>query len=153
MKLQKTATPLAVFSEVLANVAFLFTEEDLPAPATEDAWLETSIVYRGPSRGELSLRCPRAFATLLAANLLGIDDDAESKSEDAVKELMNIICGQFITTMYGTGDVFDLSIPVTHELDQAPDFSNADDPDTSTLTVEGYPVQLTHRSGDDGGAE
>jgi hypothetical protein len=142
---------MTVFSDVLANVAFLFGEEDQPGPAAEGAWLETSISYRGPCQGRLRFRCPRAFAKLLATNLLGIDpedNDAESKSEDAVKELMNILCGQMITAMHGTGEVFDLSIPVTRELDSEPDLAGGDDPGTSTLSVEGHCVQLTHWPGE-----
>lgn len=156
MEPQKTATPMAVFSEVLANAAFLFAEEGEAGLIPDDPWLETRIGYRGPFRGELKLLCPRAFATLLAANLLGIeaeDDDAKSKAEDAVGELLNIICGQFITTVYGSSAIFDLSIPITCKLDETPDLSGDDDSGTSTLTVQGHRVQLTHQSGGDAGGE
>jgi len=111
---QRTATPATIFSEVLANLAFMFTDEDIPAPAPGDPWLETIIEYRGSVCGTLTFLCTRGFARLLAANLLAIDPQdpaADTKAEDAAREFMNIVCGQLVTTLHGAERMFDLSIP------------------------------------------
>ena len=151
MQEQKTATLTAIFSEVLANLAFMFTDEDQIDPPTGEVWLETTIGYCGPVKGTLRLWCTRGFSHCLAENLLGIvegDDDAEQAANDAVKEFMNIVCGQFITSAYGEEDVFDLTIPQSTELPQAPDLTIPDNADASMLSVDGHLVQLSHALGE-----
>ena len=151
MSPQTTAALTTVFSDVLGNLAFMFSDGDQADPSSAATWLETTIGYHGPSSGTLRLQCTSEFGVLLAANLLGIDpedDDAESKAQDAVKEFMNIVCGQFVTAAHGTNDVFDLTIPATRTLEQMPDSLNCDDEWSSTLTVEGHCVQLTYAPGE-----
>ena len=145
-----TATLTTVFSDVLANLAFMFTDGDQTDPSPEATWLETTIGYHGPATGRLRLQCTSEFGVLLAANLLGIDskdEDAQLKTQDAVKEFMNIVCGQFVTEVHGTDDVFDLTIPATRTLGRMPDFLSCDDEWASILTVEGHCIQLTYAPG------
>lgn len=145
---QEAQTLTAIFSDVLANLAFMFTEDDLAESAPGEIWIETEIRYEGPECGTLLFRCARDFCVLLAANLLGVDaenDAAATQSEDAVKEFMNIICGQFVTATFGSDDVYNLSIPVTRELPQSPDLElGHGEPFVSTLSVDGFRVQLAH---------
>ncbi len=146
----KIATLATIFSEVLANLAFMFTEDDRPDADPAAAWLETKIGYSGSECGNLRFRCPAEFCTRLAANLLGVDPDdgdAERQSRDAVKEFMNVVCGHFVTSMYGTEEVFDLSIPQTAPLSEPPDLSINDGERVATITVEGFPVQLEYEPG------
>lgn len=149
MQQQQTATLTTVFSEVLASLAFMFTDDEQQNPPPDTVWLETRISYFGPFRGTLFLRCTRDFSTLLAANLLGIDsedDQAATAAEDASKEFMNIVCGQLVTALYGTESVFNLSIPQLDVMSAPPDLDIPDDPRVSTLWVEGSPVQLSYVS-------
>lgn len=154
MQDQKTATLALIFSEVLANLAFMFTDEDPGDPPAGDVWLETTIAYSGPVSGTLRLRCTRDFSTRLAANLLGTDPgdrDAEQSASDAVKELMNILCGQFITAAHGAEEVFSLTIPEIVELSETPDLTAGEGAtaplqgvETSAVSVDGQFVQLSH---------
>ena len=148
---QKTATLTTIFSEVLANLAFMFSEDEEDIiPSAGDVWLETEIGYRGPQSGTLRFWCAREFSVRLAANLLGIDpddDDAESQAVDAVKEFMNIVCGQLITAIHGTEVVFDLTIPALRELSETPRFSEDGGPHSSTLFVEGQRLLLCYEPG------
>ena len=151
MQEQQTATVKTTFSEVLANLAFMFADEDLSEVSSEDRWLETTITYTGPASGTLRFRCTSAFSVLLAANLLGTDPadgGADAQGEDAVKEFMNIVCGQFVTDRHGTEHVYNLSIPAIEELPQAPTLVDGDDPNASTLAVEGHVVQLCYSPGE-----
>lgn len=143
----KPATLATIFSEVLANMAFMFTEEEPAEPETACQWLEASISYHGPIDGTLRLRCTTDFTVLLAANLLGIDpqdNDAETEARDAVKELMNVLCGQFVTAVHGTEHVFNLSIPEVRDIPETPDMSAPDNPESTTLFVDTHCVQLTY---------
>ena len=150
MQQHKIATLATIFSEVLADLAFMFTEDDQADADPADAWLETKIGYRGSECGYLRFRCPAKFCTHLAANLLGVDPtdgNAESQSQDAVKEFMNVVCGHFVTGMYGTEEVFDLTIPETAPLCGPPDLSINDGERIATITVEGFPLQLEYEPG------
>jgi CheY-specific phosphatase CheX len=145
------ATLTTVFSDVLANLAFMFSDGSQAEPLPGTRWLETSIAYRGPVVGTLTFHCTTEFGELLAANLLGVDaadHAARARTQDAVKEFMNIVCGQFITALHGTEHIFDLSIPQTRELDETPHLVTADTAHVSTLTVEGHRVQLTYTPGE-----
>lgn len=147
MQDQKTAALTTIFSEVLADLAFMFTDEELADPPAGDVWLETTISYGGPVAGTLRLRCTRDFSAQLAANLLGADPgdpDSELSASDAVKEFMNIVCGQFITAVHGTEEVFNLTIPEIVELPQAPELTVCEGVETSVVSVDGKFVQLSH---------
>ncbi len=147
MQDQKTATLATIFSEILANLAFMFTDQDLVDPPAGDVWFETTISYSGPVAGTLRLRCTRGFSTRLAANLLGTDPDdpeTEQSASDAVKEFMNIVCGQFITAAHGTEEVFSLTIPEIVELPEKPDLTACEGVETSIVSVDGQLVQLSY---------
>ena len=65
-------------------------------------------------RGSLAIAVPSGFGVELAANFLGVDPGearAEDLAQDATEELLNVICGQLLTRLYGCGYVFQLSIP------------------------------------------
>lgn len=144
---QTTEILTTIFSEVLADLAFMFTDEEPGDMTPGDRWLETTMGYRGRHTGVLRLRCTREFSMKLAANLLGLDtDDADTEhsAHDAVKELMNIVCGQFITAAFGTQELFNLTIPQVVELPEAPDLSAGDGTEESVLSANGQFVQLTH---------
>lgn len=134
-----------IFSEVLANLAFLFEDGTAAASGGDTPAIRwyTRISYFGRCAGALCLVSPPAFAELLAANLLGLEKDdpgLAGSAEDAVKEFMNILCGQFVTAVYGPQDVFNLSIPVVEtETDPLPDGAVQ----TDELWVEGQPVRVT----------
>lgn len=137
-----------IFSEVLADLAFMFTDDEDADLAPGEVWLETSISYEGPNKGTLHFRCAREFTLTLAANLLGVDpedDEAQLKADDAVKEFMNIVCGQFVTNVFGSHDVYNLSIPTCVELTETPDVQRQNDDDSrATLSVNEGLVQLVH---------
>lgn len=144
---QKSATLKATFSDVLAKLAFMFTEEAENAPLPGQTWLETTISYQGAVCGTLRFRCTREFAVLLAANSLGVDpgDYAASKqSEDAVKEFANIVCGQYVTAAHGAEQAYNLSIPQTAVMRKPPILANNDSGTTCTLCVDSHIVQLAH---------
>lgn len=147
---QKTATLTTIFSEVLADLAFMFDEDADVGAAAASAWLETTISYHGPCQGTLRLRCSRDFCALLAANLLGVepdDQDAGAQAEDAVKEFMNIVCGQLVTALHGAESAFNLTIPEIHRLPETPAWGNPGQGEVATLAVEGHRLQLEYSPG------
>ncbi len=147
MQEQKAATLATIFSEVLADLAFMFTDdEDFSEVDSSDPWLETKIGYRGAKNGDLIFRCTRSFTKLLASNLLGVDQDqaSDEQANDAAKEFMNIVCGQLVTAMHGTDDVYNLTIPAIERMKTSPDLSLDDGDYASTISVENHSVQLVY---------
>lgn len=100
-------------SEVLAGYAFLMEDDAQPTSVASGAGWETRIEFAGPFAGSLWLRCPERFADVLVANLLGGTGESATRSEasDALGELMNIVCGHFVTSAYGAEDVFQIGTP------------------------------------------
>ncbi len=145
MQQQKSATLTTIFSDVLANLAFMFTDEDDTPTQADSDWSEAFIEYHGCAGGALRLLYPKPFAIELAANLLGTDptdEDVESQATDAVKELMNIICGQLVTALHGTEAVFNLSIPQVEAVAGMPEFTYEKNENICALGVSGHKIQI-----------
>ena len=111
-----------VVLEVCSQLAFLMGDAVEPDAATVagDDFLQGSIMFAGPKRGRLTALMPMETAQLLAYSILGIDetDPLEPDApEDAVREVLNTICGRMMTELYGDSEVFDLSVPETHATD------------------------------------
>jgi len=131
-------------SRILGEAAFIFTDAladgAKPSDATWDAD-GVSLQFFGSPGGELRMWVSKGFACYAAANMLGIDgdsDDARRKGTDALKELLNMIVGNFITAAYGDTPVFELGLPknIPHDLMEK-DFAS---PDAVWLGAEGNPV-------------
>jgi|GEM_PF-2996677 len=108
---------------VLTEWAMMLIE---PAEAPEETFsadrpfLNVTVNYQGVFDGELTIICQRGFVDLLARNVLGIDSDHPVKPGeewDALRELANIVSGNFLAEAYGTEVVFDLPSFKTAETD------------------------------------
>ncbi len=136
-----------VISEVLSDLAFLLHDDEASAVRGDAEWLEALVEYRGPTSGRLTCWCTREFAVLVAANVLGLDirdADAADSAEDALREFMNIVCGQLVTAWYGKTAVFTLSIPQVSECFTSPRLDAAEG--RCRLYVERTPLICEHKS-------
>ena len=108
-----------VCCDVFESLSFMFGEAiDLDELDSESKiFINVSIKYKGSRAGAINLIVSDETAKILAYNILGIDEDEEDlpfeSSMDALKELLNTICGQFITSRFGNKPVFDLTVPET----------------------------------------
>lgn len=74
--------------------------------------------FKGVMNGTIGVLCERSFMENLCRNLLGLDYDEEVTEEnckDAITELINVFCGNFLTEAYGEDTVFELVFPVVKE--------------------------------------
>jgi chemotaxis protein CheX len=102
-------------SDTLVKLAFLFTfpEEDRERFEDETA-VAVQVNFRGPFGGTLAMVISEAVLQELAANMLGLDEDEEieaSQKQDAVRETLNIICGNLLPAIAGRQAVFDIAAP------------------------------------------
>ncbi|MDR2733487.1 MAG: chemotaxis protein CheX [Spirochaetota bacterium] len=106
-----------VFCKVLEKQAFLFPDKTPAAelPPQSGNMLCADITFFGTEgKGKINFYAPEIMCQELAANFLGIEPDSEeaaSKAPDALKEMLNMVCGNFLTDFAGETAVFDLTVP------------------------------------------
>jgi len=139
-----------VLEVVLEQLAFMFGEavekEELSGKA--ERYLHAIMKFKGAQSGEIGIAVPSEIGMVLTSNILGIEEGeevVEEKSVDALKELLNIVCGQFLTTVFGEGPVFDLSVPEVKELDREGWERMRRNPEVVGMVVEELPL-LAHAS-------
>ena len=117
MKVEQKDIVSDVVCDVLEKMAFMFGE---PAQENEardidgDAGILVAMKFTGDQEGSLALAAPDGLCLELAAHMLGLeveDPEAMDKAKDAFKELLNVACGNILTTLAGAEPVFDLSVP------------------------------------------
>ncbi|MCC6475558.1 chemotaxis protein CheX [bacterium] len=85
------------------------TSEEIPAPDCA-----ASMTFYGAARGRVTLRVNQEILVSVVENLLGEScegPEAEARKGDALKELLNMLCGNILTEYFGTEPIFDLSPP------------------------------------------
>ncbi len=139
---------------VLEDFAFMFCEEvdPLEVDLPEGAFFKASITFRGPRAGALALFATIDFCRQVHANILGMDpedDDASEASEsDAIKELLNVTCGQFLEELSGPDALYDLGVPAIETLSREQVREAAESLEMVCLIVEDHPVILSAVSED-----
>ncbi len=147
MEADRRAEIIAVADNVLEQFAFMFCEPvpiaELPRP--QEDLMHASMGFKGAVTGALELVAPVEFARQLAANALGIDEEDEQMDAagDALRELLNMLCGQLLTTLGGAEPVFDLTIPEVVSCGLEAWDGMADDETTVSLLVDDLPVLLS----------
>lgn len=107
--------------EAMETMAFIS-----PIPFTGDAAAPPDTVlvemeFACPEYGAVRLMAGEGFATMLASNLLGVDPsspEATAGADDALRELMNIVCGAVIRRFGLAADLrLHMSLPTVQPLD------------------------------------
>ena len=137
-----------VLSEVLGSFAFSFGEVVEPGecPQPDEPALHATMSVSGGVRASVGLAAPVTLCGEFAANVLGVetvDEAAEAHASDALRELLNITCGRFLTSLYGEEPVFDLGPPRAKELDAAGWADLAGEAEVLAFLVEEKPL-LAH---------
>ncbi|MCX6907594.1 MAG: chemotaxis protein CheX [Verrucomicrobia bacterium] len=131
--------------EVLERYAFLLggppKTEGGPAPLPEPSWMVT-VAFAGAHAGAIGMIVPPALARQAAANLYGgepaqMDDE---RAQDAAKELLNIVCGNYLHEIEGDGPVFDFAAPECRAVTRAEAVRCAGGKPQVALEVEGHPL-------------
>ena len=127
MQLEHTQSMNDVFCRVMESLAFYFV--DPIDPHTIDIQRDMAVPYRkvsmrfeGPHVGNVILYLPQSAFSTIWANMLGVDEadpQSQEQQNDATCEILNVICGQLLTEIWGTDPVFDLCIPDMQDIDSA----------------------------------
>ena len=137
MKSEMAQAMEVVAPRILEEVAFVFSEPVDPSEIPDEDWRPAGaeLRWKGPSTGAMRLWVDPALLPILAANMLGIEEDdpiSRAKGLDALKEILNMIVGNCLTEAWGPGPVFHLEIP---RAIGAP-FSEPEHPDGIWLSIE-----------------
>ncbi|MHC4715583.1 MAG: chemotaxis protein CheX [Planctomycetota bacterium] len=104
-----------VAEEQFESLAFMFpVPEDPDTPETvAEEWTTVRVGFAGPFGGQLHLAVPSRMLPILGANMLGMDDGAPSPDQqvDALKEMINVVCGNLLPTIAGAEAVFNVEAP------------------------------------------
>lgn len=139
---------IKVFTRVVEDLAFMFTEspEESDEGPLGDAFAKAYMDFRGPFNGTLSIVVPESMCAQIAANVLGLEPDDElftRQPYDALKELLNVTCGNLLTAMAGEEPIFDLNPPEVALLDRAGWDAFKENSQAVLFLVEDEPVLLS----------
>lgn len=112
-----------VLTEILEKFGFMFADQECEAAEQESdvSILMAEMTFAGPARGTLQLAAPAPLCRELASNVLGVSlpETGKPVAEDALKELLNIACGELVARLFGEKPVFDLAIPTVRGISKA----------------------------------
>lgn len=136
---------------VFEQLAFMFGDEleDDDITFDGDSFLKASMGFSGPQQGTVAIVVPVTITSLLAGNILGLEEDQhidEDNAVDALKELLNTITGRLMTALFGDDVVMDLTIPATEELNHAAWQALIESNEYLAIAIEDNPVLITIQS-------
>ena len=129
---------------ILERFAFMFAEA--PEGKTDEwhgEYFHATITFDGPGKGAVSITAPAPLCKEIAANVLGeldADEIAPEIAADAVKELLNVICGELVAELYGTKEVINLSVPSLEITDKGKWCELAADDGVIKVMIEEQPM-------------
>ena len=135
-----------VAEDTLAAMAFLLPSDEAAADAEpSDAEVAVEIAFSGPFCGGMRLTVAESMLPLLAANILGSEDGAASQEEqlDALKETLNVICGNLLPRIASPQEVFHVASPQMATDDAAARADAAEPEASACVWTEGGAVRLT----------
>ena len=107
---------LKVTAETLEKLVFMFASPYDPEKSTEgDPDIGVRVSFTGPFSGTLGMKVSGEVLSEIAVNMLGVDDEDETTPEDqsdALKETINIICGNILPVIGGKQAVFNIGAPM-----------------------------------------
>lgn len=137
---------LKTVMEVLEQTAFVFPEPSdmLDGVSFDDLkFIKVSLGFSGDKQGRVKMILATEFCAELAANLLGEDLEEtvpEENDYDSAREMLNIISGQLLTSIFGDEALFSLSAPEVEPIASEKLFQLIDSEDYALCMVDEYPV-------------
>lgn len=116
-KLDQIITQISI--DTLEKLAFMFAfpedggDETIQA-GDANGHVHARVAFSGPFDGTLAIEMALPELSELTMNMLGLDDDDEVTLEqrhDALKETLNVICGNMLPAIAGKQAVFNVEVP------------------------------------------
>jgi chemotaxis protein CheY-P-specific phosphatase CheC len=100
--------------KVFEDAAFALVDSPDEAASEPSPLSVVCVDFCGPFSGRMALQAPETLSRAVAANMLGIEEDdpeVAGKTEDALGELLNMICGNFLPAVAGAEPEFKIGAP------------------------------------------
>ncbi len=101
--------------DTLEKLAFIFSfPEDERDNCDFSSVTAATISFTGPFTGNFVITISKQALPELASNMLGIDDEDDvtpGQQYDALKETINILCGNILPAVFGKQSIFNIGSP------------------------------------------
>jgi hypothetical protein len=133
--------------DVLEQLAFMFCDEldKTDVQNSDEDFLKATMEFSGHHRGAVDIIVPRQLTPTLVYNILGLDEDDHIESdiaEDALKELLNTLCGRMLPALFTDVETFDLHPPEISSVSRKQWQELLDQQETIAFAIEESPVIL-----------
>ena len=132
---------------VLEQMAFMFADPCEPEELLEEPGecFQVKMDYLGPRKGTVMVTTQANLGKEVGSNMLGVDleEMTETMVGDALKELLNMSCGQFLTSYFGSEPVFDLTVPEITKIDEVQWLEIAESRDSCLYEVDEYQMVVS----------
>lgn len=106
---------LKTAADTLEKLAFMFASlYDLGEAIEKDPDTGVCVSFNGPFSGTLGMKVSKEVLGEIAVNMLGADDEDDitlDDKNDALKETINVICGNILPAIGGKQAVFNIDAP------------------------------------------
>ena len=108
---KKILTSIAV--ETLERLAFIFSSAEEENDGLISEMKAADVSFSGPFSGKLVMKMSTPAVLEMTANMLGIDENKATNEQqsDAMKEALNVICGNLLPAIGGSHVIFNISVP------------------------------------------
>jgi len=104
-----------VVTDTIEKLVFMFASPYTPENSTEeDPDIGVSVSFNGPFSGTLGMKVSEEVLSEITVNMLGVDSEDEISLEDqndALKETVNVFCGNILPAIGGKSAVFNIDAP------------------------------------------
>lgn len=102
-----------VTGDALEKLAFMFSQRDNAVSSHEDDGEVVLVTFEGPATGQVVAVAEKTTLQELTGNMMGIDngDISWEDQKDALKETVNIICGNLLPRIFGSDAIFSIQAP------------------------------------------
>ncbi len=145
---QAQASVGQTFLSVIEKLTFMFGEEEecSEIEVGTETWVESRIEFTGDVAGSLAVVVPASLQPEIAANILGLDAeglDTKEVLDDALGEMLNVVCGHIIMAVAGQDSNFELDPPSITELEHDTLQALLADDDTVAYLLDDEPVLMS----------
>jgi CheY-specific phosphatase CheX len=135
------------FINVVEKLTFMFGEPVAMHEVEQRAepWVEARMAFQGEVNGSLAVIVPESLQPEIAANILGLDPADLAPPEmlaDALREMLNVVCGHVIMALAGSAADFRLQTPSHQVLPAERLVELWDHPDTTGFLLDDEPMLL-----------
>ena len=140
-------TVKGIYFEIFEQLAFMFGEEldknDVQSP--DDEFIKATMTFSGHRSGGMDIIVPKRLAPSLAYNILGIDESDPMDAgiaEDALRELLNTLCGRTLPALFTDVEVFDLHPPEIEAISHKKWQQMLDHQNSIAFVIEDSPILI-----------